>query len=245
MKIHIPKAYLLIGIVLTAGIVISSIYNIVSSNSRIRKEANKEINIEILEETENKEKDENKNKEESDTKEKKSGEKTENVQLEDLQSRITSIEEQSKSKDVRIETLQNTINMLQSEIRELRNSTDKARIKELEEENASLKKQLEELLSTKQEEKNNEGKIRAGRVIIKVNSLIQGLSLEEQAKDINLRVAIEEKTIYEDMVSKDTQSMSLNIEGMGVVSIKIYMNGNLNKQTKLDLNKENPTWIAE
>lgn len=245
MKIHIPKAYLLIGIVLTAGIVISSIYNIVSSNSRIRKEANKEINIEILEETENKEKDENKNEEENDTKEKESGEKTENIQLEDLQSRITSIEEQSKSKDVRIETLQNTINMLQNEIRELRNSTDKARIKELEEENASLKKQLEELLSTKQEEKNNEGKIRAGRVIIKVNSLIQRLSLEEQAKDINLRVAIEEKTIYDDMVSRDTQSMSLNIEGMGVVSIKIYMNGNLNKQTQLDLNKENPTWIAE
>lgn len=54
-----------------------------------------------------------------------------------------------------------------------------------------------------------------------------------------------EDTVYRQMIGKDTENINLTVEGVGTITVKVYVSGILERQTQMNLNDTNAVWTAE
>ncbi len=54
-----------------------------------------------------------------------------------------------------------------------------------------------------------------------------------------------EDTVYRQKIGKDTENINVTVEGIGTVTVKVYVSGILERQTQMNLNDANTVWTAE
>ena len=87
--------------------------------------------------------------------------------------------------------------------------------------------------------------IKSGTVNIQLNSYFPGYEEEtdENGNVINSEVEVEvkvgEDTVYKQNHKKDTENISVTVEGVGTVTIRVYIEGVLRKTESMNLNRDN------
>ena len=96
---------------------------------------------------------------------------------------------------------------------------------------------------------NKIAKLKNGIVKINLKSLTGGITLDEEGNEIDpevdVMVKVNEDSVYEEKHRKDTTDISVNVEGIGTIEVKVYVDGILKKQTRMNLNTDNAVWTAE
>lgn len=54
-----------------------------------------------------------------------------------------------------------------------------------------------------------------------------------------------EDTVYKKKIGKDTENINLTVQGVGTITVKVYVSGILERQTQMNLNDTNTVWTAE
>ena len=88
-------------------------------------------------------------------------------------------------------------------------------------------------------------KIKEGTVKINLKSLTGGvIDLDEEGNEINpsieLKITVNDETIYDESVRKDKEDFSTTVSGKGTVEVKVFIDGVRKKTEQLNLNSENP-----
>jgi len=96
---------------------------------------------------------------------------------------------------------------------------------------------------------NKIAKLKNGIVKINLKSLTGGIQLDAEGNEIDpeveVMVKVNEDSVYEEKHRKDTTDISVNVEGIGTIEVKVYIDGILKRQTRMDLNSNNAVWTAE
>ena len=66
-----------------------------------------------------------------------------------------------------------------------------------------------------------------------------------EPKDVGVKVTVGADTIYSENKPENTENISLIVEGIGTVNVKVYIDGILKTQTNMNLNVQSPIWNAE
>jgi len=74
--------------------------------------------------------------------------------------------------------------------------------------------------------------------------VVQEPEVPEGPKNVDVTVKVTsqgtEDTVYKKQVPEDTKNVSATFEGVGTVTVKVYIAGVLEKTEMLNLNQENP-----
>jgi len=98
---------------------------------------------------------------------------------------------------------------------------------------------------------NKIAEIKRGTVNINVKSLTGYVDqIDEEGnviepEEVQVRVTVGQDTIFNEKRPQNTENISLNVEGIGTVNVKVYINEILKTQTNMNLNVESPVWNAE
>ena len=74
-----------------------------------------------------------------------------------------------------------------------------------------------------------------------------GNEIEAEKVEVTVKVtsAGTEDTVYKKKVGKDTENINLTVQGVGTITVKVYVSGILERQTQMNLNDSNAVWTAE
>lgn len=103
---------------------------------------------------------------------------------------------------------------------------------------------------------NKLAEIKTGTVNVNVKSItkykpeVDEDGEEIPADDVEVKVTVtsagKEDTVYRKKVGKDTENINLTVQGVGTITIKVYIDGILEVgPAQLDLNSSNAVWTAE
>lgn len=92
--------------------------------------------------------------------------------------------------------------------------------------------------------------IKSGKVNVNLKSLTGYVPTQDEngnliaPKRVELMVKVGEDTVYKQNNSEDLENITINVQGIGTVTIKIYVDGVLKKQGQLNLNDSNSVFNA-
>ncbi len=100
---------------------------------------------------------------------------------------------------------------------------------------------------------NKIAEIKTGKIDINLKSITGGIKLDETGEEINPEATVtvkvtsagKEETVYEEKHRKDTSSISFDVKGVGTITIKVYVDDVLKRQTQMNLNSTDTMWKAE
>ena len=102
---------------------------------------------------------------------------------------------------------------------------------------------------------NKLAEIKKGTVNVNVKSITKykpevdedGNEIEAEKVEVTVKVtsAGTEDTVYKKKVGKDTENINLTVQGVGTITVKVYVSGILERQTQMNLNDSNAVWTAE
>ena len=102
---------------------------------------------------------------------------------------------------------------------------------------------------------NKLAEIKKGTVNVNVKSITKykpevdedGNEIEAEKVEVTVKVtsAGTEDTVYKKKVGKDTENINLTVQGVGTITVKVYISGILERQTQMNLNDSNAVWTAE
>ena len=98
---------------------------------------------------------------------------------------------------------------------------------------------------------NKIAQIKKGTVNINVKSLTGYVEEKDEEgnvidpEEVEVKVTVGADTIYNEKKKENTENISLNVEGIGTVNVKVYINGILKTQTNMNLNLDEQVWNAE
>ena len=100
---------------------------------------------------------------------------------------------------------------------------------------------------------NKIAEIKTGKIDINLKSITGGIKLDAEGNEINPEATVtvkvtsagKEETVYNEKHRKDTSTIIFDVKGVGTITIKVYVDDILKRQTQMNLNSSNTFWRAE
>lgn len=100
---------------------------------------------------------------------------------------------------------------------------------------------------------NKIAEIKTGKIDINLKSITGGIKLDAEGNEINPEATVtvkvtsagKEETVYNEKHRKDTSTIIFDVKGVGTITIKVYVDDVLKRQTPMNLNSSDTFWRAE
>lgn len=100
---------------------------------------------------------------------------------------------------------------------------------------------------------NKIAEIKTGKIDINLKSITGGIKLDAEGNEINPETTVtvkvtsagKEETVYNEKHRKDTSTIIFDVKGVGTITIKVYVDDVLKRQTQMNLNSSDTFWRAE
>lgn len=100
---------------------------------------------------------------------------------------------------------------------------------------------------------NKIAEIKTGKIDINLKSITGGIKLDAEGNEINPEATVtvkvtsagKEETVYNEKHRKDTSTIIYDVKGVGTITIKVYVDDVLKRQTQMNLNSSDTFWRAE
>lgn len=100
---------------------------------------------------------------------------------------------------------------------------------------------------------NKIAEIKTGKIDINLKSITGGIKLDAEGNEINPEATVtvkvtsagKEETVYNEKYRKDTSTIIFDVKGVGTITIKVYVDDVLKRQTQMNLNSSDTFWRAE
>ena len=100
---------------------------------------------------------------------------------------------------------------------------------------------------------NKIAEIKTGKIDINLKSITGGIKLDAEGNEINPEATVtvkvtsagKEETVYNEKHRKDTSTIMFDVKGVGTITIKVYVDDILKRQTQMNLNSSDTFWRAE
>ena len=100
---------------------------------------------------------------------------------------------------------------------------------------------------------NKIAEIKTGKIYINLKSITGGIKLDAEGNEINPEATVtvkvtsagKEETVYNEKHRKDTSTIIFDVKGVGTITIKVYVDDVLKRQTQMNLNSSDTFWRAE
>lgn len=100
---------------------------------------------------------------------------------------------------------------------------------------------------------NKIAEIKTGKIDINLKSITGGIKLDAEGNEINPEATVtvkvtsagKEETVYNEKHRKDTSTIIFDVKGVGTITIKVYVDDVLKRQTQMNLNSSDTFWRAE
>ena len=100
---------------------------------------------------------------------------------------------------------------------------------------------------------NKIAEIKTGKIDINLKSITGGIKLDAEGNEINPEATVtvkvtsagKEETVYNEKHRKDTSTIIFDVKGVGTITIKVYVDDVLKRQTRMNLNSSDTFWRAE
>ena len=100
---------------------------------------------------------------------------------------------------------------------------------------------------------NKIAEIKTGKIDINLKSITGGIKLDAEGNEINPEATVtvtvtsagKEETVYNEKHRKDTSTIMFDVKGVGTITIKVYVDDVLKRQTQMNLNSSDTFWRAE
>lgn len=100
---------------------------------------------------------------------------------------------------------------------------------------------------------NKIAEIKTGKIDINLKSITGGIKLDAEGNEINPEATVtvkvtsagKEETVYNKKHRKDTSTIIFDVKGVGTITIKVYVDDVLKRQTQMNLNSSDTFWRAE
>ena len=100
---------------------------------------------------------------------------------------------------------------------------------------------------------NKIAEIKTGKIDINLKSITGGIKLDAEGNEINTEATVtvkvtsagKEETVYNEKHRKDTSTIIFDVKGVGTITIKVYVDDVLKRQTQMNLNSSDTFWRAE
>ena len=100
---------------------------------------------------------------------------------------------------------------------------------------------------------NKIAEIKTGKIDINLKSITGGIKLDAEGNEINPEATVtvkvtsagKEETVYNEKHRKDTSTIIFDVKGVGTITIMVYVDDVLKRQTQMNLNSSDTFWRAE
>lgn len=100
---------------------------------------------------------------------------------------------------------------------------------------------------------NKIAEIKTGKIDINLKSITGGIKLDAEGNEINPEATVtvkvtsagKEETVYNEKHRKDTSTIIFDVKGVGTITITVYVDDVLKRQTQMNLNSSDTFWRAE
>ena len=100
---------------------------------------------------------------------------------------------------------------------------------------------------------NKIAEIKTGKIDINLKSITGGIKLDADGNEIDSEATVtvkvtsagKEETVYNEKHRKDTSTIIFDVKGVGTITIKVYVDDVLKRQTQMNLNSSDTFWRAE
>lgn len=100
---------------------------------------------------------------------------------------------------------------------------------------------------------NKIAEIKTGKIDINLKAITGGIKLDADGNEIDPEATVtvkvtsagKEETVYNEKHRKDTSTIMFDVKGVGTITIKVYVDDILKRQTRMNLNSSNTFWRAE
>lgn len=100
---------------------------------------------------------------------------------------------------------------------------------------------------------NKIAEIKTGKIDINLKAITGGIKLDADGNEIDPEATVtvkvtsagKEETVYNEKHRKDTSTIMFDVKGVGTITIKVYVDDILKRQTQINLNSSNTFWRAE
>lgn len=100
---------------------------------------------------------------------------------------------------------------------------------------------------------NKIAEIKTGKIDINLKAITGGIKLDADGNEIDPEATVtvkvtsagKEETVYNEKHRKDTSTIMFDVKGVGTITIKVYVDDILKRQTQMNLNSSNTFWRAE
>lgn len=100
---------------------------------------------------------------------------------------------------------------------------------------------------------NKIAEIKTGKIDINLKAITGGIKLDADGNEIDPEATVtvkvtsagKEETVYNEKHRKDTSTIIFDVKGVGTITIKVYVDDILKRQTQMNLNSSNTFWRAE
>lgn len=100
---------------------------------------------------------------------------------------------------------------------------------------------------------NKIAEIKTGKIDINLKSITGGIKLDAEGNEINPEATVtvkvtsagKEETVYNEKHRKDASTIIFDVKGVGTITIKVYVDDVLKRQTQMNLNSSDTFWRAE
>ena len=100
---------------------------------------------------------------------------------------------------------------------------------------------------------NKIAEIKTGKIDINLKAITGGIKLDADGNEIDPEATVtvkvtsagKEETVYNEKHRKDTSTIIFDVKGVGTITIKVYVDDVLKRQTQMNLNSSDTFWRAE
>ena len=98
---------------------------------------------------------------------------------------------------------------------------------------------------------NKISELKNGTVNIRLKTLLNYKEEQDEEgnvvepEDVQVKVLVDDDEVYNRKHSEDTDKITVGIQGIGTVYVKVYVGTTLYAQTQMNMNDANPVWTAE
>ena len=100
---------------------------------------------------------------------------------------------------------------------------------------------------------NKIAEIKTGKIDINLKAITGGIKLDADGNEIDPEATVtvkvtsagKEETVYNEKHRKDTSTIMFDVKGVGTITIKVYVDDVLKRQTQMNLNSSDTFWRAE
>ena len=100
---------------------------------------------------------------------------------------------------------------------------------------------------------NKIAEIKTGKIDINLKAITGGIKLDADGNEIDPEATVtvkvtsagKEETVYNEKHRKDTSTIMFDVKGVGTITIKVFVDDILKRQTQMNLNSSNTFWRAE